>query len=474
MTTHRFLDATIVHPWTNTPVGQGYLADQNPFDTTTTVLRGSRWLGSTELHEDDDNDGRIDQFKWPCDFDGDGVRITSMQMMMATASMTCSMLTPMTETTPVSWQARRPCTTRCFVTFNDYRVASHGLTAASNGPESMRMTPMGRILGNTCVQFRDRWIRGDLANFIDPDQDGDGTLSADNDDDNDGLLDMYDPDDDNDGIPDAYELDTNGDDISDMTGVNTTPYQTPGGDTDGVAGTDCEIDYDGDLDNDRWRPFDQNYNGIWDWLDSDLGGTTTPDTPPNTQFDPTDFPWDIDDDQIENEVDAFPLNSSTEVATWNCPTLNNPNPVSPDQRCNTGASYAGFNDWDDGISNWDDIDDDNDGIIDPIYIDPDCDPTMMAVASNQRCAISRRRTHDVDSDADGDGLENDIDWDEDVDGMLTSSIPMMGTVGRSTSTSRMRSPAPGIRLETVRPSTVAPISRPTPRTAATIGTWSSC
>ena len=273
-----------------------------------------------------------------------------------------------------------------------------------------------------------------LPNFIDPDQDGDGTPnSADNDDDNDGLLDMYDPDDDNDGIPDAcMNLDTNGDDISDMTGVNTTPYQTPGGDTDGVAGTDCEIDYDGDLDNDRWRPFDQNYNGIWDWLDSDLGGTTTPDTPPNTQFDPTDFPWDIDDDQIENEVDAFPLNSSTEVATWNCPTLNNPNPVSPDQRCNTmRASYAGFNDWDgDGISNWDDIDDDNDGIIDPLDIDPDCDLDNDGLLHQINGAQYRDDgPNDVDSDVDGDGLENDIDWDDDNDGIADIFDPDDGNCG---------------------------------------------
>ena len=30
--------------------------------------------GRGSYDEDDDNDGRIDQFKWPCDFDGDGLQ----------------------------------------------------------------------------------------------------------------------------------------------------------------------------------------------------------------------------------------------------------------------------------------------------------------------------------------------------------------------------------------------------------------
>ena len=441
VTTHRFLDATIVHPWTNTPVGQGYLADQNPFDHDNDGVADEDPDGSGPLSydEDDDNDGRIDQFKWPCDFDGDGVQdyldadddgdgiddvLDAHPYDRDNTSLMASEAT--------LYDAAAP------LTFNDYRVASHGLDFVAlerarvdaddaNGDGSSGTPAFSSVI--------DGDLDGDsLPNFIDPDQDGDGTPnSADNDDDNDGLLDMYDPDDDNDGIPDAcMNLDTNGDDISDMTGVNTTPYQTPGGDTDGVAGTDCEIDYDGDLDNDRWRPFDQNYNGIWDWLDSDLGGTTTPDTPPNTQFDPTDFPWDIDDDQIENEVDAFPLNSSAEVATWNCPTLNNPNPVSPDQRCNTmRASYAGFNDWDgDGISNWDDIDDDNDGIIDPLDIDPDCDLDNDGLLHQINGAQYRDDgPNDVDSDVDGDGLENDIDWDDDNDGIADIFDPDDGNCG---------------------------------------------
>ena len=87
------------------------------------------------------------------------------------------------------------------------------------------------------------------------------------------------------------------------------------------------------------------------------------------------FSYDMDNDQIQNENDSFPLNSTVETNTWNCPTLSNPVPANPDPRCTTmRASFASFNDWDgDGISNWDDVDDDGDGIMDILDIDWDCD-----------------------------------------------------------------------------------------------------
>ena len=55
-----------------------------------------------------------------------------------------------------------------------------------------------------------------------------------------------------------------------------------GDDNDGIL--DCEMDYDQDLDDDRLRPFDQNYNGVYDWLDPDMGGTPTPDNLPLAAF----------------------------------------------------------------------------------------------------------------------------------------------------------------------------------------------
>ena len=72
----RYLPADTIHPWTGTQVGAFYLADQSPFDhdndgVTDEETDGS---GAGRFDEDDDNDGRIDQFTWPCDFDNDGVR----------------------------------------------------------------------------------------------------------------------------------------------------------------------------------------------------------------------------------------------------------------------------------------------------------------------------------------------------------------------------------------------------------------
>ena len=273
-----------------------------------------------------------------------------------------------------------------------------------------------------------------IPNFIDPDNDGDGLPdSSDTDDDDDGILDMFDPDDDNDGIPDVcWNIDTNKDGLNDYTGVDSSPYQTPGADTDNNVGHDCEMDYDADLDDDRFRPFDQNYNGIWDWLDPDMGGSATPDDAVQTQLIASDFAYDIDNDQIENENDTYPLSPNTDAWIATCMSPTNPNPPNPDPRCLTErASYSQFNDWDgDGISNWDDIDDDGDGIMDIIDIDWDCDFDNDAVFHQINGSLYRDDgPNDVDSDIDGDGLSNDIDWDDDNDGLNDLYDPDDGNCG---------------------------------------------
>ena len=76
VSTDRILDANIIHPWTDLPLGPGYLADQNPMDHDNDGVadEDADSSGSESYDEDDDNDGRIDQFKWPCDFDGDGIQ----------------------------------------------------------------------------------------------------------------------------------------------------------------------------------------------------------------------------------------------------------------------------------------------------------------------------------------------------------------------------------------------------------------
>ena len=57
-------------------VGIDYLVDQNPMDHDNDGIPDEDIDGSGRgsYDEDDDNDGRIDQFVWPCDFDADGIQ----------------------------------------------------------------------------------------------------------------------------------------------------------------------------------------------------------------------------------------------------------------------------------------------------------------------------------------------------------------------------------------------------------------
>jgi len=190
---------------------------------------------------------------------------------------------------------------------------------------------------------------------------------------------------------------------------------------DGYNGQIPDPDTDGD-------GYGDNYDARYD-----MGGTTTPDDAVQKQQLALDFPYDMDDDQIENENDSFPLDSSlTEAWIATCTSVSNPNPQNPDPRCTTNrASFAQFNDWDgDGISNWDDVDDDGDGIIDIIDIDWDCDFDNDALLHQINGSKYRDDgPNDVDSDIDGDGLSNDIDWDDDNDGLTDLYDPDDGNCG---------------------------------------------
>ena len=76
VTSDRYVIPSEIHPWTLTEVGVGYLIDQNPFDHDNDGVPDEDIDGSGKgtYDEDDDNDARLDQFTWPCDFDGDGVQ----------------------------------------------------------------------------------------------------------------------------------------------------------------------------------------------------------------------------------------------------------------------------------------------------------------------------------------------------------------------------------------------------------------
>ena len=73
-TEDRYIFATTIHPWTQMQVGIGYRVDQNLLDHDNDGITDDDidGIGKGSYDEDDDNDGRIDQFTWPCDFDSDG------------------------------------------------------------------------------------------------------------------------------------------------------------------------------------------------------------------------------------------------------------------------------------------------------------------------------------------------------------------------------------------------------------------
>ena len=161
--------------------------------------------------------------------------------------------------------------------------------------------------------IKDGDLDGDgLPNFIDPDNDDGTPDSADTDDDNDGLLDMWDIDDDgNDGIPDnclnvLTDLSQYLDGFSDWFGQ--------------VPGVDCEIDYDEDADDDAYQAAsDADYDLVWDWKDTDLGAADPADNLlGNPGVDPADIPmtWLATESQIE--MTPYPMVPTSTLDSWNC------------------------------------------------------------------------------------------------------------------------------------------------------------
>ena len=511
----RYVMPNVVHPWTGTPVGTGYRIDQNLMDhdndgVTDEDIDGS---GRGSYDEDDDNDARIDQFTWPCDFDGDGAQDyfdddddnDGVVDLWDSHPWDASITTNITATAPLwdDWYQWVSAETHDIeispgnlfspraLTINegdtvvwtnadsqDHTVtsdiglfdsgtivpgASFTFTFDNAGTFSYVCNIHPAMTGTITVQSTSGsdntyseyiggvdyvsmeanvWhprnqsftevVDGDLdgdgiPNFLDPDNDNDGTPdSADTDDDNDGLLDMYDVDDDNDGIWDeCMQLDTNSDGEGDYP--NSFDIQTPG--------RDCEIDYDRDADDDRFRPIDMDYDLVWDWMDPDMGALELDELDnPNgaPRNDPDDEPYDLDNDGVLNEADPYMLATEEQVSEWDCATQTNPNPQNSDMNCTVARkSYTGNNDWDgDGLNNWEDRDDDNDGILDWLDIDPNCDfddDTDLHLLNGSR--FRDDGPNDIDTDVDGDGLANDEDWDDDNDGISDYYDPDDGNCG---------------------------------------------
>tara|TARA_B100000029_G_scaffold505613_2_gene586599 strand:- start:966 stop:8855 length:7890 start_codon:yes stop_codon:yes gene_type:complete len=426
VTSDRHVEPSTIHPWTGQAVGFDYMVDQNPMDhdndgITDEDVDGS---GRGSFDEDDDNDGRIDQFVWPCDFDSDGIQDyfdidddgDGVEDILDIHPWDPEQTSLISESSDILWDGYS-------------RLEHEDYSEFVDGLDYVALHALQHPRDQAFTEILDGDLDGDgIPNFLDPDNDNDGSPdSSDTDDDNDGLADMYDVDDDNDGIPDeCRQLDTNGD------GQGDYPIQAFNGEVVDIEtpGEDCEIDYDGDLDDDRFRAIDMDYDLVWDWLDPDMGGSESPDNP--TPLGSGDTPWDLDNDGLTNEFDPYPLNDSAEVASWDCASVQNPNPQDPSDNCVLWrTSYTGFNDWDgDGLNNWIDVDDDNDGILDWMDIDPDCDLDNDADLHELNGSMYRDDgANDIDTDIDGDGLQNDEDWDDDNDGINDFYDPDDGNCG---------------------------------------------
>ncbi|DAC24532.1 MAG TPA: hypothetical protein D7H94_01560, partial [Candidatus Poseidoniales archaeon] len=215
VSTDRYVEPSTIHPWTLTAVGPGYMVDQNPLDRDNDGVNDEDPDGSgrESFDEDDDNDGRLDQFKWPCDFDYDGIQdyfdddddgdgtMDYMDRDPYNSSITQTMpaAAAASSSDELVYDAAAPWT---FTSYALYSFSVDYVTLESQyHPNSPAFT-----------SIVDGDLDGDgIPNFLDPDNDGDGFPdSADTDDDNDGILDMFDPDDDNDGIKDVcLRIDTN-------------------------------------------------------------------------------------------------------------------------------------------------------------------------------------------------------------------------------------------------------------------------
>ena len=212
VSTDRYLDPTIDHPHPDIgAIGEFYLADQNPMDHDNDGVtdEDNDGAGPGRYDEDDDNDGRIDQFTWPCDLDSDGISdyFDTDDDNDGVPDVEDAHPYDASITTQMSTTASLYDTSRLW-TFNEYRQYSGGVDYVDwerNRVNAQGATASGFFGGlDALIDLADSHgtpafiniVDGDLdgdgsPNFLDPDNDNDGTPdSADTDDDNDGILDL--------------------------------------------------------------------------------------------------------------------------------------------------------------------------------------------------------------------------------------------------------------------------------------------
>lgn len=241
-----------------------------------------------------------------------------------------------------------------------------------------------------------------IADYLDPDDDGDGTNSVDEDTNGDG--DLTNDDDDGDGIPNYLDPDDNPADGNDSDGDGVSDdIECAGGvpcpDTDGDGlpdYNDTDDDGDGIPTSVEGSQRDADDNGTPDYLDADddgdglltrnEDGDTDLDGNPATSAGP-----DADGDGIPAYLDPNDGDTSG-------PGDTDGDGLTDDRECQAGAPCEDTDG--DGAPNFNDSDDDNDG-VDTANEDPngDNDPT--------------------NDDTDGDGTPDYLDDDDDGDGVDT-------------------------------------------------------
>ncbi|WP_176397518.1 tandem-95 repeat protein, partial [Polaribacter haliotis] len=284
------------------------------------------------------------------------------------------------------------------------------------------------------------------AGGIDPDGDGEYGSGTANDSDSDGLADALDPYDDRDGnadeslggtpivvkssdpdgIPDYLDLDSDNDTIPDnIEGQTTAGYIAPSAtftDTDGDGLDDA---YDTSNGGTAIIPVNTDGTDNPDYLDLDSDNDKINDIVEygNASADSTGV--NAGDGQTENSVGTNGLDNSYEDADdYTDVNGNVANTLDEDNDLASGGDvdFRDILDADkDGIADFDDLDDDNDGILDTAETpsaNPDADSDNDGIPDYKDSDIGTLNANGIVAtyDADGDGIPNHQDTDSDNDG----------------------------------------------------------
>jgi|GEM_PF-3597091 len=320
---------------------------------------------------------------------------------------------------------------------NEYFVAEHLYTiVVTTDVEDIQ----GRTLFETftynyrtiSVSFSDKDNDG-IIDGADVDIDGDGINDNGSDTDGDGIRDTADADVDGDGVVDNG-IDTDEDGINNITDVDddndgildmndafpTDPTETVDTDNDGIGdNADADVNGDGTVDN----GIDTDGDGINDENDPDIDGDGTPNDTDAFPTDPTET-TDTDSDGIGNNADA---DADGDGVVDNGKIDSDGDGITDEAEENIFQTDPNIADTDnDGLNDGDEVTygtDPNKADTDEDGID---DNTEITIGSDPLNTVS------TPDDIDGDGLVNDIDEDDDGDGLddVDEQLDLLDNTGR--------------------------------------------